>query len=154
MQCNPFNGSNMNLSFTSNWYVASMYDEHWWIGVIMTVDDSNGDLDISFIYCHGPTGLISWPEWEDSCLVPFTLVLCCVLTPCTVAGHQYNLMHKDAKLIHESLRSTLEAICFGDQLILTNIVWKNLKALFSGICVTFQLILITFFNFSSNFEFK
>ena len=63
-----------------------MYDEHWWIGVIVTADDCNSDLDISFMYCHGPTRSFSWPKREDRCLAPFTRVLCCVLTPGTVTG--------------------------------------------------------------------
>ena len=32
-----------------------MYDGHWWVGVIVTVDDCNNDLDISFMHPHGPT---------------------------------------------------------------------------------------------------
>ena len=40
------NDSNINLSFKPNQYVACMYDRHWWIGVIVTVDDCNSNLDI------------------------------------------------------------------------------------------------------------
>ena len=79
-----------------------MYDAHWWIGVIATVDD--------FFYVPSwPNSIqFNWPKREDRCFVPFKQVLCRISAPCSVTGQQYNLMDKDAKLIHESLSNLKE----------------------------------------------
>ena len=74
-----------------------MCEEHRWIGVIVTVDDGNGDLDISFMYPHGPTSSFSWPKRKYKCLVSFKHVLCCISSPCIVIGRQYDLMDKDTR---------------------------------------------------------
>ena len=100
---NLSNDSNINLSFKPNQYIACMYNGHWLIRVIVTFDNFNGDLDMSFIDPHDPTRLFSWPKQENRCLLPFKHVLYCISTLCTVTGQQYNLMDKDTKLILESL---------------------------------------------------
>ena len=64
-------------------------------------------LMISFIYPHGPIQF-NWSKREDRCFVPFKQVLCHISTPCSVTGQQHNLMDKDTKLIHESLRNLKE----------------------------------------------
>ena len=93
----------MNSSFKPNQYVACMYDGHQWIGVILAVD-------ISFMHPHGLTWLFSWPRWDGWCLVSFKHVLCCISTPCTVTGLQYNHMDQDIKLIHKSLSNFVEVL--------------------------------------------
>ena len=81
---NLSNDININLSFKPNQYVACMYNGHWSIGVIVTVDDCNSDLDISFMVPHGPSRSFGWPKRENRCLVPFKYIVRCTLTPCTL----------------------------------------------------------------------
>ena len=59
------------FSFKPDQYVACMYNGHWWIEFIVTVDVCNSDLDFSFKHPHGPTQLFSCPKQEDRCLLPF-----------------------------------------------------------------------------------
>ena len=54
-------------------YVVCMYDEDWYIGVILEVCEEEGDIKVSFMHPKGPgrpENSFYWPSTEDACYVP------------------------------------------------------------------------------------
>ena len=64
-------------------YVACIYDDKWWIGLIRDVSEEEGDVLISFMHPHCPGASFHWPGREDICYVPLQCILRIVITPTT-----------------------------------------------------------------------
>ena len=62
-------------------YVAAIYDQNWYVGVILDTDATNGDTFVNFMQPHGPSTSFSWPKHEDKCWVPSEHVLCIIDSP-------------------------------------------------------------------------
>nr|XP_042902021.1 uncharacterized protein LOC122270073 [Parasteatoda tepidariorum] len=70
-------------------YVACVYDANWYIGMVLKVHVEEGDATIKFMHPHGPSLSYYWPK-SDSCIVPFTNILCTVDIN-TTTGRTYKL---------------------------------------------------------------
>ena len=71
----------MNLS--QNQYVACIYDNNWWIGIIESVNDDEKDFDIKFMHPYGPASSFHWPNFNDKCIIPMYHILTTVHPPTT-----------------------------------------------------------------------
>jgi hypothetical protein len=84
----PVQGRN----FKAGQYVAAMYDEDWYVGIIEEVCLDHNDALIKFMHPKGPTRSLSWPRHVDECYVPLDHILCSIQAPSTSSStRKYNL---------------------------------------------------------------
>ena len=62
-------------------YVACVYDNNWWIGIIEQVFDEEGDTEIRLMHFNPRTTTFKWPSREDACLIPITNIPCKIKAP-------------------------------------------------------------------------
>ena len=48
-------------------YIACIYDNKWWIGLVDEKDSDEGDMSINFLHPDGPSSFYYWPFREDNC---------------------------------------------------------------------------------------
>ena len=84
-------------SFQVGNYIACMYDNLWWIGLIEDISEvENRDVGVKFFHPHGPARSFSWPSRRDYCCVPFNNVLTTVSSPNTSStGRVYHITDKE-----------------------------------------------------------
>ena len=77
-------------------FVASLYDEHWWVGLVVDVDTESNDVLVKFMAPHGPSPSFKWPTRDDVCWVPGSAILRILQTPSTTStGRSYKLQAVD-----------------------------------------------------------
>ena len=59
-------------------YVACSYDDYWWIGLIVEVDEEG--VLVKFLHPHGPASSFYWPDHDDTCWVPKDALVCKITT--------------------------------------------------------------------------
>ena len=84
-------------------YVACIYDDKWWVGLIRDASEEEGDVLISFMHPHGPAASFHWPRREDMCHVPLQCILRIVITPTAPNGRQYYIDNEDRQAIVQLL---------------------------------------------------
>ena len=93
--------SQESSTFEVGKYVACMYDEDWYIGIVEARSEEQQDLHIKFMQ-KGATGhSLLWPQKDDTCWIPFQDVICTVDVPSTkgASGRQYFLSNSDLQRI-------------------------------------------------------
>jgi hypothetical protein len=71
-----------------NGYVTAKYDGHWWLACVMqTMPDSN-EVEVSFLYPHGPSKSFSYPDQSDVLVISAEDILTKV-NPTTATGRVY-----------------------------------------------------------------
>ena len=93
-----------NLSPKAQDYIAVLYDDHWWIGLVEEVQMENSEAKVKFMTPHGPRKVFSWPVKDDVCWVPFSSILRIVnsLAPTSQSGRNYRLTDTDFEAICRS----------------------------------------------------
>ena len=81
--------------------VACVYEEVWWIGIILEIDKEQEDVQVNFLHPHGPSQSFHWSHVDDICWVPITHILCTVEIPITATGSWHNLRHQDSEKVKE-----------------------------------------------------
>lgn len=71
-------------------FVACAYDNSWWLGCVLSTDEVEREVSISFLQPAGPATSFSYPRKPDVLSVPVNFVLCRV-DPSTVTGRTYTL---------------------------------------------------------------
>ena len=56
-------------------FVACIYEQKWWIGIVTDIDSQQSDLQIKFMHPYGPARSFHWPRNDDVCWVPLTHVI-------------------------------------------------------------------------------
>ena len=82
-------------------YVAAIYDNKWYVGIVTERSEENGDVTINFMSRNINTNIIAWPSHKDECAVPLQNVLCLISAPVTTGstGRQYTLSHDNLSLV-------------------------------------------------------
>ena len=62
-------------------FIAAVYDDRWYIGIVEKLDSDNGDIFVKFMHPNGPSFSFFWPKHEDLCWVPSEHILCVVDSP-------------------------------------------------------------------------
>ena len=79
-----------------NTFVAIVYDNSWFIGMIQDTSVENKDVLVKHISPSGPAPSLKWPRHEESCWVPIHHVLCMIEAPSTKAsGRMYRIPGHD-----------------------------------------------------------
>ena len=87
-------------------YVACMYDEKWWIGVVDEVSEVEQDVKINFLHPPGHSPSFQWPRRLDVCWVPITDVICQIQAPVTATGRVYKISEEDCRKINTKFLTT------------------------------------------------
>ena len=82
-------------------YVAAIYDNEWYVGMVTERSEEHGDVTINFMSRNINTNIIAWPSHKDECAVPLQNVLCLISTPAVSGstGRQYKLSQDNVTLI-------------------------------------------------------
>lgn len=62
-------------------FIACIYEQKWWIGIVKQQSDEHNDLLVSFMHPSGEAKQYSWPQKEDSCWVDKGNIICSVSCP-------------------------------------------------------------------------
>lgn len=90
-------------------YIACIYDDLWYFALVLSKDESEGDIQVKFMHPHGPASSFHWPTKEDMCWIPLSNVICCVNTPVTKAsGRVYYFTERDNSAIDLQCKKMLE----------------------------------------------
>ena len=93
-------------------YITCMYDQHWWLGVIIaSSQDSEDEVHVKFMHPHGPAMSFRWPIRDDLCWVPIPHVLCTVSPPSTgTSGRMYVFPSEITELVSQKCGTFLEQL--------------------------------------------
>ena len=66
-------------------YVACLFEEQWWVGLIENIDESGGQCQINFMHHKGlvPTSGFYWPMRPDICWISNESIFYIIGTPST-----------------------------------------------------------------------
>ena len=87
-------------------YVACIYDEKWWIGVVHEVGEVEQDVKINFSHPPGPSSSFQWPRRLDVCWVPIADIVCQIQAPITATGRIYKISEEDCRKINTTFLTT------------------------------------------------
>ena len=59
-------------------YIACIYGDFWWIGMVSEVNMDEQDVMVEFLHPHGPQKKFKWPRNPDRCLDPAQSILCTI----------------------------------------------------------------------------
>ena len=78
-------------------YFTCLYEQRWWVGIILEVDTEQGDAKVKFMHPAGPARSFYWPDVDDICFIPNIDILMKVDVPTTTSGRQYTFKSVDIK---------------------------------------------------------
>ena len=62
-------------------FIACIYNNKWWLGLVKQVSEEYGDYSVSFIHLSGEAKQYFWRDKEDSCWVEKTSIICNLQSP-------------------------------------------------------------------------
>lgn len=71
-------------------YVACAYDSKWWVACVLSKNDSEKEVSVSFLYPSGPAPSFAYPRRPDTLTVPQNFIICNI-NPITETGRTYKL---------------------------------------------------------------
>ena len=93
-------------------YIAAVYDQTWYIGVIVDRSDEAEDIQVKFMTSTQRSGSyrLTWPRHDDICWIPFQHVICIVPAPQTFGSgaRQYQLDDSMLKIVKAKFSSYAE----------------------------------------------
>ena len=73
-------------------YVAFVYDQKWYVGLILSLSINHNELEVKSMHPHGPSTFFKWPSRSDIVWVTLSQVLCVVECPNMLSSRgQYKL---------------------------------------------------------------
>ena len=97
-----------NINISS--YAAVVYDDSWWIGLILEKNEEECDLTMKFLHPKGPSTFYYWPQRDDLCFISKHCVLKIIDVPTTmVSARKYSINKNDEEQIKLKWDKFLEA---------------------------------------------
>ncbi|XP_065679428.1 uncharacterized protein LOC136081787 isoform X1 [Hydra vulgaris] len=90
-------------------YVAVVYDDKWWIGIVTETNLEEVDVKVKFLHPKSPSICFNWPEREDYCFIPYTNILKKLSVPQACSSSGRNYMFENAEI--EEVQVTSEQYC-------------------------------------------
>ena len=78
-------------------YIAAVYDDQWWLGMILEVDNEHDDYKVRFLHPAGPSPTFHWPQFDDECYIGIVrdhILLSIAALNASSYGRQYTLPGK------------------------------------------------------------
>lgn len=86
-------------------YIACIYDNLWYFGIITNVSKEDGDVTVKFLHPAGPSPSFYWPKRDDVCDVPIPHILAVVESPHTSTGRTYQFSTECIRLIDNLVKT-------------------------------------------------
>lgn len=87
----------LQTEIIKNKFVCCVYDQNWYIGMVIEIDKPNNDALVEFMHPKGSSEFFHWPQNKDSCWTPFQHILCTIDVPCLFHNRgQYQLTKESA----------------------------------------------------------
>lgn len=98
------------VQICTNSYVACVYDNHWFFGLVLSKNEEECDVQIKFMHPFGPSKSFYWPyQKEDICFVPLQNILSIVDPPTTKgSGRVYYFHSKDINIADQKFNQLME----------------------------------------------
>lgn len=77
-------------------YVACAYDNKWWMAYVLSKDEVEEEINVSFLHPYGPAPSFTYPRKEDLLTVPKNFIVC-NLNPTTATGRTYSLNEEEIR---------------------------------------------------------
>jgi len=90
-----------------NGFVAVAYDEMWWIGCVLDVDENDRNVKIDLLYPHGPSQSFKYPPKHNTIVANCSDVLTKVDLR-TVTGHTYTISKQESKAVTDKLKARIK----------------------------------------------
>ena len=91
-------------------YAAAVYDENWWVGLVLEKNDEERDVTMKFMHPKGPSNFYYWPQRDDICFIPNNCILKTLEVPsATGTARKYSLSSEDEGMIQIKWKKYLEA---------------------------------------------
>ena len=68
-----------HLDFTTNMFVACIYNKSWYIGQIDEIDNEEHEVEVNFM--EKTKNLYRWPSRKDELWIPYQDILCEIVPP-------------------------------------------------------------------------
>ena len=75
-------------------YIACVYDEKCWVGLVEEVDKDNNNIYVNFMHTFGPSKTFFWPAREDKCHETLSSICMILSISTTTTGISYNFAPK------------------------------------------------------------
>ncbi|CAL4122367.1 unnamed protein product, partial [Meganyctiphanes norvegica] len=77
-------------------YAAAVYDDNWWIGLVLKKHEHEDECDVTMKFMHpkGPSKYFFWPQCNDTGLIPNHCKLKAIAVP-TAPAHTYYISNED-----------------------------------------------------------
>ena len=87
-------------------YVACIYDQNWWIGVITDNSEEYDDYKVKFMHPCGPTKYFIWPAIDDLTWVPKDHILQSITAPTCISqrGNKYTITDADNAIVTKNFK--------------------------------------------------
>lgn len=89
-----------------NGYVTCIYEDQWWLGLVLCKDSATGTVTLKFLHPAGPTPSFTYPQDEDVLDVPISDILTLVNPRCPT-GRTYYLCKEEIDSATIALHLTL-----------------------------------------------
>lgn len=109
---NKFSPMMEDIEISCGNYVACRYDNLWYFGMVMTIDEDAGDIGVKFLHPNGPSVSFSWPVREDYCLIPLPHVLEIVDPPETSSGRTYHFTQQTMLTVDTKMGEVLKRYAY------------------------------------------
>ena len=93
-----------NLLVKCSDFIICRYDQHFWLGFTISVDEIYDDVEVKFMHPAFPSMSFTWPQKEDICFVPKPHILYIVKAPITTTGRSYKLHRSDVVKVHDEIK--------------------------------------------------
>ena len=87
-----------------NDFVACVYDDKWWIGMVEVINKEERDAKVIFFHPSGPAQTFVWPARADVCCIPENDFLVKIDAPVTATGRTYSIKHADLNNINKTFQ--------------------------------------------------
>lgn len=92
-------------------YIACVYDEKWWVGLVEEVDKNSNDIYVNFMHPFGPSSTFLWPTREDKCYVNISCILMTLDSPSTATGRLYSFPTENIETVKRHYNALLQKQC-------------------------------------------
>ena len=83
-------------------FVTCAYDNNWWLACVLSKDDNEQEVNVSFLHPCGPCPSFTYPRRADILSVPKNFIICKV-NPSTATGRTYKLTAKEMTVTSQIL---------------------------------------------------
>lgn len=90
-------------------FVACAYDNKWWLSCVLSRNDTEQEVNVSFLHPSGPCPSFTYPRRADILSIPKNFIICKV-NPTTSTGRTYKLTEEEMTVVSQTLLKKQELL--------------------------------------------